>query len=108
MEKENVKAGNESLKEKVDILRKENVALKKRIGGFVVSNAKYQKEIRQLKTALSEADGVIAGLENQSNTLAEIVAKKDELIDEWMKNFNCLQDAYMAFVDAPWYKRIFM
>lgn len=108
MEKENKKSKSDSLTERLDILKKENVSLKKRIGGFIVSNEKYKSDIERLNALLLEKDGIIAGLENQASTLSQKVAKSEALLVEWEDSYKHLHTAYMDFVEAPWYKRIFM
>lgn len=109
MKKENKEPEvKESKDERIATLKNENVALKRRIGGFIVSNCKYKFEVERLSDLLHKKEAIINGLENQSKTLSDMVTKKDMLIGEWEKNYQSLQDAYMAFVNAPWYKRIFM
>lgn len=66
-------------------------------------NEKRIAEIDKLKTTIIDKEKTVAGLESQVTALKETIAECNDTI----KNLRDVEAEYLAFLEKPWFKRIF-
>ena len=107
MEK-NFKELYERLRESYSELAMENLALKRKLGGYKSSNEQYRKTIQRCNKAIDDA---MVNSQTARDNIIKMQSAYNGMIEEVNDLRDMLRDAqrrYERIFERPWYKRIFL